>query len=131
MMIDELVKPALSVEMIRVGLQGNSIFAALDLRGINEVRLQTPRGNFPVPTDSKGRIWVYFAESDKFNMPNNEGRMYISASDIMQGRVPPERVAGKLAVIGTSAVGLLDIRATPINPRLPGSRSTPMSLKIS
>ncbi len=120
MMIDELVKPALSVEMIRVGLQGNSIFAALDLRGINEVRLQTPRGNFPVPTDSKGRIWVYFAESDKFNMPNNEGRMYISASDIMQGRVPPERVAGKLAVIGTSAVGLLDIRATPINPRLPG-----------
>ncbi len=120
MMINDVIKPALSIEMIRVGLGGNSIFAAVDLGGIHEIRLQTAQGNFPIPTDSTGRIWVYFAESDKFNMTNNEGRMYISAADIMEKRVPNERIAGKLAVIGTSAVGLLDIRATPINPRLPG-----------
>ena len=118
--ISDVIKPALSTEMIRVGFAGNSIFAFLTVGGISEVRLQTPRGNFPIPTDSKGQIWVYFAKPDSFNMPNNEGRMYISASDIMEKRVPPERISGRLAIVGTSAVGLLDIRATPISPRLPG-----------
>lgn len=120
MSLQGLVKPALSTEMIRVGLGGNSIFASVDLRGIHEVKLQTAQGNFPIPTDGKGRIWVYFASPDKFNMPNNDGRMYISAVDLMEKRVPPDRVSGRLAIVGTSSVGLLDIRATPIEPRLPG-----------
>lgn len=120
MEVEGTVKPTLSIEMIRVGLQGNSIFAAISPGGIDEVRLQTARGNFPIPSDANGRVWVYFAKPDVFNSPNNDSRMYISAADIIMKRVPPERVAGKLAIVGTSAVGLLDIRATPIEPRLPG-----------
>ncbi|NMM44160.1 adenylate/guanylate cyclase domain-containing protein [Rhodospirillaceae bacterium KN72] len=120
MEIGGVIKPTLSIEMLRVGLQGNSIFAAVDPGGIHEIRLQTPRGNFPIPTDANGRIWVYYAKPDIFNSPTNEGRMYISASDIIAKRVPPERLKGRLAVVGTSSVGLVDIRATPIEPRLPG-----------
>jgi adenylate cyclase len=120
MEVEGVVKPTLSIEMIRVGLQGNSIFAAISPGGIDEVRLQTARGNFPIPSDANGRVWVYFAEPDVFNSTNNEGRMYISAADIIAKRVTPEKIAGKLAIVGTSAVGLLDIRATPIEPRLPG-----------
>jgi adenylate cyclase len=120
MRFGDVIKPALSTEMIRVGYAGNSIFAKVDLGGISEVILQTKQGPFPIPTDGQGRIWVYYAHPDVFNTPDNSGRMYISASDIMAKRVPPERMAGRLALVGTSAVGLLDIRATPIQPRLPG-----------
>jgi len=126
-----VVKPALSVEMLRVGLQGNSIFTFIreefDFSGQNQigvqsVRLQTPmvRGGFNIPTDGSARIWVYYALPDRFNTVNNTGRMYVSAADVIAKRVPKEKLQGTLVVVGTSAVGLLDIRSTPIEPRLPG-----------
>lgn len=126
-----VIKPALSVEMLRVGLQGNSIFTFIreefDFSGQNQigvqsVRLQTPmvRGGFNIPTDGSARIWVYYANPDRFNTVNNTGRMYVSASDVIAKRVPPEKLRNTLVVVGTSAVGLLDIRSTPIEPRLPG-----------
>jgi len=120
MEIADVVKPTLSVEMLRVGFQGNSIVTVVDPGGMHEIRLQTPQGNYPIPVDGKGRLWVYYAEPDRFNTPDNSGRMYVSAADIVQGRVGPERLGGRLALVGTSATGLLDIRATPIEPRLPG-----------
>ena len=39
---------------------------------------------------------------------------------MLEGRVPPERIAQKLVLIGTSAVGLLDIKTTPVDPVMPG-----------
>ncbi|MBP5856701.1 adenylate/guanylate cyclase domain-containing protein [Marivibrio halodurans] len=120
MEIAGVVKPTLSVEMLRVGFSGNSIVTVVDPGGMHEIRLQTPGGNFPIPVDGRGRLWVYYAEPDNFNTPNNSGRLYISAADILDGTVPKERLQGTLALVGTSAVGLLDIRATPIEPRLPG-----------
>jgi adenylate cyclase len=130
--IAEVIKPALTVEMLRVGLQGNSIFSFIreefdysgqNQIGVNSIRLQTravPGGGFTIPTDGAAKIWVYYAKPDQFNTPQNTGRMYISAADVIARRVPPEKLQGTLVLVGTSAVGLLDIRATPIEPRLPG-----------
>ena len=42
------------------------------------------------------------------------------AIDILEGRVPRERVAGKLVLVGTSALGLLDTKTTPVDRTLPG-----------
>ena len=44
----------------------------------------------------------------------------MSAADVLAGDVAPERVARKLVLIGTSAVGLLDSKTTPIDPVMPG-----------
>lgn len=119
--IDGVVKPALSIEMLRVAFGGNSIMGQVDPGGFRMVGLQIPgRGNYPVPVDANGRVWVYFAAPDAFNTPDNRGRLYVSATDIIHKRVPPEQLQGRLALVGTSAVGLLDIRSTPISPRLPG-----------
>jgi len=38
------------------------------------------------------------------------------------GSVAPERIAGKLILIGTSSVGLNDIKTTPVTPAMPASR---------
>ena len=34
--------------------------------------------------------------------------------------MPPDRIAGKLVLIGTSAVGLRDVKTTPIDPAMSG-----------
>ena len=115
------VKPTLSLEMLRVAFGGNSILVRVNPGGVSDVVLQIPgTPGYAIPTDGKGRFWVYFAPEDVFNTPENVGRLYVSASDIINRRVPVERLQGRLALVGTSAVGLLDIRATPISPRLPG-----------
>jgi Predicted transmembrane sensor domain len=46
--------------------------------------------------------------------------IYVSAVDVLEGHVAPEMIAGKLVLIGTSAVGLLDVKTTPIDPVMPG-----------
>ncbi|MEQ9491229.1 MAG: adenylate/guanylate cyclase domain-containing protein [Alphaproteobacteria bacterium] len=114
-------KPTLSLEMLRVAFGGNAIVGFIDPGGFQAIGLQIPgQGNYRIPVDAKGRLWVYFAKPDTYNTEDNSGRMYVSATDIINKRVPKEQLYGRLALVGTSATGLLDIRATPIEPRLPG-----------
>jgi adenylate cyclase len=39
---------------------------------------------------------------------------YVSATDVIRGKAPKDLLGGGIALIGTSAPGLLDIRATPV-----------------
>jgi len=114
------IRPALTIEMLRAAFGGNMVFTKMDEAGLSHIGLQTRQGNFEIPTDANGRIWVHFANPDAHNSQDNSGRLYVSATDIINRRVPPEKLAGRLFVVGTSAVGLLDIRATPITGHLPG-----------
>ena len=118
--VDKEIRPALTIELLRTALGSKNIFVQRDAAGVSHIILQTAGENFKIPTDAQGRIWVHFAPPDPFNTPNNTGRLYISASDIIKGRVPKEKMQGKFFIVGTSAVGLVDIRATPISGRLPG-----------
>lgn len=45
---------------------------------------------------------------------------YYSWSDILNGRLAPDALAGKLVVVGASAVGVGDVKPTPFDPLLPG-----------
>ena len=45
---------------------------------------------------------------------------YLSASDVLHGRVPLEQLKGKIVLVGTTAPGLLDLRATPVESAYPG-----------
>ncbi len=47
-------------------------------------------------------------------------RAIVSAVDVLEGRVPADRISRRLVLIGTSAAGLLDIKTTPIDPAMPG-----------
>jgi adenylate cyclase len=58
------------------------------------------------------QLWIQFAPHDQ--------APYVSAVDILEGRVPADRVAQRLVIIGTSAAGLLDLKTTPIDPTMPG-----------
>jgi len=45
---------------------------------------------------------------------------YFSLADIHFDRVPPEALRGKIALVGTTAPGLFDLRATPVGRAYPG-----------
>jgi adenylate cyclase len=100
--------PSLSMEMLRVVTGSSAILVRVDDAGIHSVAVP----GLEVPTDRNGRFWVHFNHSDP--------QRYVSAKDILQGNVPPDRLAGKLVLIGTSAIGLLDLKTTPIDATIPG-----------
>ena len=45
---------------------------------------------------------------------------YISATDVIRGTLPVEELRDKIVIVGTSAQGLLDLRATPVREDYPG-----------
>ena len=45
---------------------------------------------------------------------------YISITDVLNDRIPKEKLAGRVAVVGTTAPGLMDLRATPVGAAYPG-----------
>jgi len=108
--------PALSVEAIRVGFGVSTLMAEVNPFGISAIGVAPkskvkPKG-LKIPTNEKGMVRPYFAHHDQ--------RMYVSAADVLNGTADKSKIAGKIAFIGTSAVGLLDIRSTPIDPIIPG-----------
>lgn len=52
--------------------------------------------------------------------PEGGGYRYISAADVLAGKLNPEEVQGRIILVGTTAPGLLDLRSTPVNPAFPG-----------
>ncbi|WP_343585886.1 adenylate/guanylate cyclase domain-containing protein [Herbaspirillum sp.] len=45
---------------------------------------------------------------------------YVSAVDVIRGRVPHDQLDGRIMLVGTTVPGLNDLRATPVSPVYPG-----------
>jgi adenylate cyclase len=102
------IMPSLILDMLRVASGSNTVLIRSDHAGVQNAAVP----GFVIPTDRNGQLWIHFA-------PHDTAR-YVSAADVLEGQVPAERVARRLILIGTSAVGLLDSKTTPIDPVMPG-----------
>ena len=103
-----IVAPALTLDMLRVVTNSGAVLINADAAGVRNVGVR----GLEIPTDNAGQLWIHFG-------PHDPAR-YVAAKDVIEGRVPADRFAGKLVLIGTSAVGLLDIKTTPLDPAIPG-----------
>ena len=101
--------PALAVEMLRVAFNRPTILVNVDRAGIRSIGIT--RG-VTIPTDRRGRIWPHFSKSDKAK--------YVSAVDVLNGTADLSKIRGKLTIVGTSAIGLKDIRSIPTENNIPG-----------
>ena len=52
--------------------------------------------------------------------PDGGAFRYVSAADVLMGAVPTDVLHGAIVLVGTTAAGLNDIRATPVNAEFPG-----------
>jgi len=100
--------PGLVLDLLRVATGSGAILVRTDESGVRSVAVP----GLELPTDQNGRIWIYFSQRER-------GR-YVSARDVIEGNVAAEKFAGKLVLLGTSAIGLLDVKTTPIDSAMPG-----------
>ncbi len=108
LLAQDVLMPSLSFEMLRVASGSDTILVKADKAGIKSIAVK----GFQIPTDANGQLWVHYAHGDR--------SIYVSAIDVLENRVPPEKIAGKLILVGTSSVGLNDIKTTPVSPAMPG-----------
>jgi adenylate cyclase len=108
MLAQDIMMPALSFEMLRVASGSGTILTKTDDAGIKSIGVK----GFQIPTDRNGQLWVHYAHRDP--------SIYVSAVDVLDGRVPPDKIEGKLVLVGTSAIGMNDIKTTPVSPVMPG-----------
>lgn len=106
---DGILYPSLSLEMMRLVLEQTKITIQYDEKGVNQILL----GDLAIPTDFYGRMLVNYRGPQK-------SYRYISATDIYNKRVDPLHVKDKIALLGTSAAGLLDLRSIPFDSVYPG-----------
>ncbi len=99
--------PSLALETVRVA-RGVDPFK-LQLEFGRAVRL----GDVVIPIDWRARTLIDYAG------PPQTFR-HISAGDLLQGRVPAQRLRDRIVFIGATAVGTYDLRVTPFSPDFPG-----------
>jgi adenylate cyclase len=108
MMAQGQTMPSLSFEMLRVATGSGTILIKSEKAGIKSLGIK----GFQLPTDRNGQLWVHYARHD--------ASLYVPAINVLEKTVAPEMIAGKLVLIGTSAVGLNDIKTTPVSRAMPG-----------
>ena len=70
-------------------------------------------GPFQIPVDYQAAALVPYRGA-------KGSYRYYSLVDVLNERVPVDELKGKIALVGTTAPGLLDLRATPVDPVFPG-----------
>jgi adenylate cyclase len=110
--------PSLAAEALRVA-QGASTYVVKSTgasgeqysnahTGIVSVKI----GAHTVPTDANGRLWIYYARRDPART--------VPAWEVLAGQADASMIHNAIVFIGTSAIGLKDIRTTPVNPAMAG-----------
>jgi adenylate cyclase len=70
-------------------------------------------GDRRIPLQRDGTVLVPYAGG-------RESFRYLPAIDVFEGKVAPEFLKGAVVIVGTTAPGLLDLRATPVGGIYPG-----------
>jgi len=81
--------------------------------GLEWFEVTTVRGSLGIPVDEHAAALIPFrGEQGSFR--------YVSAADVLRGKVDKDLLAGKIVLVGTTAPGLLDLRSTPVGSAYPG-----------
>jgi adenylate cyclase len=104
---DRLV-PAFGLELLRVHLGGAAPAATITPGGVTEIRV----GDRELPVDGAGQLWLDFLGPPR-TLPQ------VSAAAVLGGEVPTDALAGRIALIGFTAMGFDEV-PTPFAAVAPG-----------
>jgi serine phosphatase RsbU (regulator of sigma subunit)/CHASE2 domain-containing sensor protein len=107
--INGTLVPTLAIEMLRVAYRARSL--RLTVAGSAVTGLEV--GKLDVPTEADGAVRVYYS-------PHRADR-FVSAADVLAGKIDPALLHRQLVLIGPSAIGLHEFQDTPLGERMSGS----------
>lgn len=127
--IGEAYYPSLSLATAAVYLKARAIFphytetvdqlSASERAGggVDYVTLFLPQRRIDIPV---GEGLTTFVQYRGRGGPQGGAFRYVSAVDVLSGAVPRAQLAGTVVLVGTSAPGINDLRATPVSANFPG-----------
>ena len=106
--IKDKLLPSLGLESLRVATGQQAMLIRTDEFGVESVVV----AGVAIPVDRNAKAWLHFHPHD----PSN----FVSAADVLAKRIDNRIFNGKIVMIGTSATGLFDLKATPVDSAMPG-----------
>lgn len=106
--IGDTLAPSLSMELLRVATGTAALEIDADAGGVRSVSV----GDLRVPTLPDGAVWV------NFSAPAMD--RYISALDVMKGRVDPAALQNKIVIVALTGLGLTDYKTNARGDLMPG-----------
>jgi adenylate cyclase len=116
--VGDQLYPSLSAEALRVAQRASTFIVKASgasseesfgrATGITAMRI----GDFEVPTDANGQIWLHFTGAD--------ARRVVPLSKVMDGDVRRDELEGRIVLVGMGAAGLSDIKTTPLDASIAG-----------
>lgn len=101
---DDQIYPSLAFEMYRIASNSKKVIVNYSQAGVENIIL----GKQEIKSDRFGRMFLNFRGPAK-------SYKYISAVDIYNNIIDRKSLEGKIALLGTSAYGLMDLRSTPMD----------------
>ena len=101
--------PALAIEMLRIAVGAPAVRMQVSGATVQGIAI----GDFAVPTESDGAVRIYYSR--------RMAHRFVSAIDVLDGRIDPASLQQKLVLIGVTGLGLLEYQNTPVGERMPGS----------
>ncbi|KRD22178.1 guanylate cyclase [Acidovorax sp. Root267] len=84
---------------------------------LHSIVLRQDGRELALPVDNKLATLIPFRGAGDVN---GGSFRYISASDVLDGKLPPHSLQGLLVLVGSTTPGLLDLRVTPVGRTYPG-----------
>lgn len=106
---------SLSLAVLRTALGGAGLLPGIPEGGreVEWLDLLSDEGNLRIPVDHEFAALIPYR--------GGEGSFpYVPAVDVIKGRISPGSLQGRVVLIGTSAPGLVDLRASPVGSTYPG-----------
>ena len=109
--------PTLSAEAVRVALATPNYVLRGSAGGVQDIRI----GKLEIPTNAQGELWLHYTA--------NQASRYVSAAQVLQGKVPTTSMTDHVVLVGSSAAGLSDLRASPTGQLVPGVLTHAMAVE--
>ncbi|MBW1973222.1 MAG: hypothetical protein DRG20_04080 [Deltaproteobacteria bacterium] len=101
--------PPLSLQALRIYIDSLPLFIKIVNFGVEKIKI----GKEELPVDEMGRFLINFYGPSK-TFP------HYSFVDVINKKIKPEMFKNKIVLVGATAVGLSDLRATPFGSAFPG-----------
>jgi len=86
-------------------------------QGLESIQLKLGNKTLSIPVDEQVSVLIPFRG---YGGPKGGSFRYVSAADLLNKSVPAESLKDKIVLVGTTAPGLQDLRATPVSEVYPG-----------